>query len=77
MSSSSSRVRRHRERRKAGLRVFRLQVNDDVLSALRDRSWISNVSDKQEITDCLEDILHCWARGTLTVTDLNANEDND
>jgi len=76
MSSSAPRVKRHRERRKAGIRTFRLEVPAEVVKALEARSWITNASDHQEVTDYLEDILHCWARGTLTVTDLRTNNDN-
>ena len=65
--SPAERMRRHRERRRAGLRVVQVEVNQEAIARLIALGWLSEVEaqDRSRVITALENIIDCYGRGTL------------
>ena len=66
-TSSAERQRRHRERRRAGLRVVQVEVNQEAIARLIALGWLSEVEarDRKCVQAALGDLIDCYGRGTL------------
>ncbi len=66
-TSSAERQRRHRERRRAGLRVVQVEVNQEAITRLIALGWLSEVEaqDRSRVTTALENMIDCYGRDTL------------
>ena len=61
------RQREYRRRQREGVRLVRLGVRPGVLDALVEHGWLgkADTHDAKTIGDAIDDLLDCWARGTL------------
>lgn len=58
----------YRARRRQGVRVYGIEVSDDMVKALIDRGWMSKdeAKDSRSVADAVSDLIDCWCKGTLT-----------
>ncbi len=64
-----ARVRRHRGRRRRGIRhVALIEVHAEWLAALIKAGWIdeAEAEDREIVGDAIEDLIDCFARKTLS-----------
>ena len=61
------RQREYRRRQRDGVSLVRLEVGPAVLKALVKRKWLGKADTYHlgTIADAIDDLLDCWARGTL------------
>ncbi len=66
-TSAAERQRRHRERRRAGVAVYQVEVTQEAKTRLIQRDWLNEAEaqDRKSVTAALEDLLDCYGRGTL------------
>ncbi len=66
-TSSAERQRRHRDRKRAGVRVFQVEVSDETIARFVSIGWLSvaETHDRRRVTAALEDLADCFARDTL------------
>ncbi len=66
-SLEAQRQREYRRRQREGVRLVRLGIRPGVLDALVERGWLgkADTDDLATIADTIDDLLDCWARGTL------------
>ncbi len=64
---AAERVRRHRERCRAGLRLMAGDVPADLVGALVRNNWLGSdeSKDPRKLGAALVDLADCWMRGTL------------
>ena len=66
-SPEARRQRESRRRRRERVRLVRLEVGPAILKALIKRRWLgkADTDDLGAIAAALDDLIDCWARGTL------------
>ena len=66
-TNSAKRQRLLRARRRAGLRVVQVEVNQEAIDRLIALGWLSEVEaqDREIVTAALEDLIDCYGRGML------------
>ena len=64
-----ARVRRHRGRRRQGIRhVAMVEIHAESLAALIKAGWLdkAEAEDREIVGDALQDLIDCYARGVLS-----------
>ena len=66
-STPAERQREYRQRQRDGVSVVLVEAGPGVKKALVKRRWIgkTDTGDRGAIADAIDDLLDCWARGTL------------
>ncbi len=67
LAPKARRQREYRRRQRDGVSLVRLEVGPAVLKALVKRRWLgkADTGDLRTMADAIDDLLDCWARGTL------------
>ncbi len=65
--SDAERQRRHRERRRRGVRVLTVELRPDCLKRLIADGWLGadEADDTAKVCDAVADLLDCFGRRTL------------
>ncbi len=66
-TNPAKRQRLLRARRRAGLRMVQVEVNQEAIARLIALGWLSEVEaqDREIVTAALEDLIDCYGRGML------------